>query len=262
MGNKTVIRSDFSEDGPLPPGIAINLQFLAGPLAGQLVKLYKKNSIIGRTKGDVVLKDNACSGRHAEITFDNGRVNLRDLGSTNGTLLNGAQVWEAILESGDEITIGGTVFKVEIKQVAASASWANLGMEAAAEQKPKEIDRSDTDPMIELEDKNPLKAPLPPNLKGGLQVTSGLDAGLKLVVKTRGVIIGRGGADLVLHDPAVSRKHCSIEFMSADRILLKDLRSMNGTYLNQKWTSVGNLKNGDVIKVGNSEVKFFVAVKG
>ena len=52
------------------------------------------------------------SRRHASVAWRDGRVVLRDLGSTNGTYLNGERVEEeAPLESGDRITIGGVVIR-------------------------------------------------------------------------------------------------------------------------------------------------------
>jgi pSer/pThr/pTyr-binding forkhead associated (FHA) protein len=64
---------------------------------------------IGRLgDNDVQLEEGSVSSRHAEITVENGRVVLRDLGSTNGTFLNGQQVTaEHLLKDGDEIYFGG-----------------------------------------------------------------------------------------------------------------------------------------------------------
>lgn len=260
MSDRTQFRTEYDDAGPLPPGLLIQLTFLAGPLQGKVEKLYKRNTYLGRSEGDIVLKDNAASKKHALIGFEGGRVFVRDLDSTNGTLLNGGRVWEAFVNSLDEITIGETVIKVEIKQVSASASWANLGMEetpTAGEPASGEITVVPTD----RDSTDPLGKPLPKGVKGGLQVSSGLDAGLRHVIKKRGTVIGRVGADFELHDLSVSRKHASIEFMSEDRVILKDLRSGNGTFLNDRWTSVANLGNGDVIKVGNTVITFYLSVK-
>lgn len=260
MSDRTVYRTDFDSEGPLPPGLLIQLVFLTGPLQGRTEKLYKRNTYLGRSEGDIVLKDGAASKKHAMIGFEGGRVFVRDLDSTNGTLLNGGRIWEAFVDSGDEITIGETVIRVEIKQMTASASWANLGMEeipTAGEPASGEI----TIVSPEREGKDPLSRPLPQGVKAGLQVTAGLDAGLRYVVKKRGTVIGRLNADVELHDMNVSRKHASIEFMSEDRVILKDLRSANGTFLNDRWTSVANLSNGDVIRVGNTYITFYLTIK-
>ncbi len=252
-----MIRSEFSEEGPLPPGLLVQVTFLSGPLEGKSMKLHKRKNIVGRSKGDIALQDNAVSGEHAEIGFEDGRLYIQDLNSTNGTLLNGGQVWEAFINSGDEITCGGSVFRVDIKQSAQSASWASLGSEA--EEEAPQIDESEVTQLMEERDgKDPLEGQLPAGAKAGLQVISGPDSGQKYILKKRGVVLGRSG-DLKLSDPNVSRKHASIEFMSATRVIIKDLRSRNGTFLNEKWTSVSNLNNADMITLGNTTIKFFLS---
>lgn len=57
---------------------------------------------------DIVLADPSSSGVHAEITISNQGYLLRDLGSSYGTFVNGKQVSEAYLFSGDTITLGST----------------------------------------------------------------------------------------------------------------------------------------------------------
>jgi hypothetical protein len=57
---------------------------------------------------DVVLKDKAASRHHAQIKAKDGRFTLTDLGSTNGTRLNGQTIQSRVLEDGDRITIGAT----------------------------------------------------------------------------------------------------------------------------------------------------------
>jgi len=256
--SETIVRTEFDDDGPLPPGLLAQLSFIAGPLQGKVMKLDKRTTTLGRNKGDVILNDNAASGEHAIIGFDGGRFFVRDLNSTNGTMLNGGQVWEGFLNSGDEITAGASVMRIDIKQSASSASWADLGMEDAP---PDAMETSGdvTQPLPELAGKDPLSGPLPPGVKAGMQVVAGLDSGTKHIIKKRGTLIGRVDVDLELHDLTISRRHASIEFMSKDRIVVKDLRSKNGTFLNDKWVTIGNLGNGDVIKIGNTLIKIFIA---
>ncbi len=69
---------------------------------------------IGRKNGNfIVLDDPYASGYHARILLKNNDCILEDLNSTNGTLLNGNKVvGRKYLNSGDEIMIGNTSFKV------------------------------------------------------------------------------------------------------------------------------------------------------
>jgi ABC transport system ATP-binding/permease protein len=256
---RTMVRSEFSDDGPLPPGLLIQLKFLSGPKAGTEEKLYKRNTVMGRSEGDIHLNDNASSRKHASIIYDDGHFSITDLGSTNGTSLNGAGVFEAYLNHNDEITIGETVIRVEIQQLSKSASWAYQDTADAPGAGQESEDNETTN--VQLDRKDPLGGALAPGMKIGLQVSEGLDNGLKLLCEKRGTLIGRGTADFALHDLDVSRKHACIEVMGPDRVIIKDLRSKNGTFLNGKWTTVGNLKHGDTIKIGKTIIKVFLQLK-
>jgi hypothetical protein len=70
--------------------------------------------VLGRgRKVDYQLDDPNVSRRHAIIYFEGGRLFLKDLGSTNGTLLNGKPVTSGPLAPGDVITLGGSDIRVE-----------------------------------------------------------------------------------------------------------------------------------------------------
>jgi hypothetical protein len=60
---------------------------------------------------EIVLKDKGASRRHAQLRVDDDVVTLTDLGSTNGTRLNGQQVQTRVLQDGDKITVGTTVLE-------------------------------------------------------------------------------------------------------------------------------------------------------
>jgi transcriptional regulator with PAS, ATPase and Fis domain len=74
--------------------------------------LSDQKTVIGREEpADIVIGVHAVSRRHAELTFERGGYTLRDLDSTNGTLLDGHLVREARLESGQEIRVGDAILK-------------------------------------------------------------------------------------------------------------------------------------------------------
>ena len=80
--------------------------------AERTVTLPEDAATIGRLPDcEVVLKDKGASRRHAQIKLKDGVATLTDLGSTNGTRLNGAMVQSRTLEDGDRITIGSTVLE-------------------------------------------------------------------------------------------------------------------------------------------------------
>ncbi len=73
--------------------------------------------VIGRAaEADITIADSFVSSRHARITPGAGGPVVEDLRSTNGTVLNGAQIARpTTLKKGDRITLGDVVLKVEKK---------------------------------------------------------------------------------------------------------------------------------------------------
>ncbi|MGA0411056.1 MAG: FHA domain-containing protein [Candidatus Nanopelagicaceae bacterium] len=80
---------------------------LIGPNKGARFLLNSEATRIGRaTDNEIFLDDVTVSRKHAEI-LRNGKIfSLKDLGSLNGTYLNGALVDEAALSDGDELQVG------------------------------------------------------------------------------------------------------------------------------------------------------------
>jgi hypothetical protein len=76
------------------------------------VALTSDTVTIGRlAECDVVLPDKGASRKHAQLRFRDGSWTLTDLGSTNGTRLNGQTVQSRELADGDKVTIGTTVLE-------------------------------------------------------------------------------------------------------------------------------------------------------
>ena len=84
---------------------AAMLTFEAGPFAGRIVALPNQMITIGRAPdNDVVVGDPATSGHHGQIEVRTGSFWISDLGSTNGTQVNGEPVIEKQLADGDTTT--------------------------------------------------------------------------------------------------------------------------------------------------------------
>ena len=78
-------------------------------VAGRRIQLSAERVVLGRSREcDVRVADLNVSRRHAEVRDEGGDLVLVDLGSTNGTLLNGRPVDQQRLEDGDTITLGST----------------------------------------------------------------------------------------------------------------------------------------------------------
>ena len=84
-----------------------SLVVLEGSAAGSEYLLTSASYVIGRSSGaDVCLLDDSASGNHAAIELGGTGFKIRDMGSTNGTFVNGSRVESADLKHGDKITVG------------------------------------------------------------------------------------------------------------------------------------------------------------
>lgn len=95
----------------------VNLRVLAGPYKGRIFTFTQHDTfLIGRTSdAHLCLPDDRFFSRHhCLLEIDPPRCFLRDLGSTNGTFVNGQRVSETFLKHGDQIQGGATVLLVEV----------------------------------------------------------------------------------------------------------------------------------------------------
>src|SRR5512146_1217317 len=89
-------------------GPSFRIVMRSGPTPGKAFPLEKVELFIGRDlSNDVVINDPEISRRHSRLFFSNGAYLLEDLGSTNGTSVNGQRlVSPTALRHGDIITLG------------------------------------------------------------------------------------------------------------------------------------------------------------
>src|SRR5688572_9070873 len=94
-----------------------SLVFIAGPNAGRRYKLAEGEYIIGRRSDcQIFVPDMRVSRQHARIRRENGGWHVEDLGSNNGTYVNGARVQNTGLKHEDEITIANNRIRVELPE--------------------------------------------------------------------------------------------------------------------------------------------------
>jgi hypothetical protein len=81
----------------------------------QNFRLNKPTMTIGRGAiNDIVIPEQTVSTKHATITIENGSFFLNDLGSTNGTFVNGSRIDKKLLKAGDIIKFGAANCRFEI----------------------------------------------------------------------------------------------------------------------------------------------------
>lgn len=90
------------------------LRALSGPGAGKKFPLspFGPTSIGRSRRNDIVVPEDAASAQHCRIDREGDSYVLHDLGATNGTFVNGVRTERAVLQHGDRLKIGETIFTV------------------------------------------------------------------------------------------------------------------------------------------------------
>src|SRR5437764_1093943 len=88
---------------------------IAGGEEDGAVEIASDRFVIGREPdSDLTLDDTKVSRHHASLSvLEDGRVELKDLESANGTFVNGSRIETAMLESGDKVRVGATTLRFE-----------------------------------------------------------------------------------------------------------------------------------------------------
>jgi pSer/pThr/pTyr-binding forkhead associated (FHA) protein len=186
---------------------------------------------IGRT-GDIAIEDGRVSRLHASVTVRDGKYTLQDLGSTNGTKVNGTALpasEQRELSVGDRISFGG--FEVQLsgdavsQKTGAFVSTKTAAISAPTVEKPVAF-------VVWGSERSPLK----------------------MGINTFG---RKSGNDVAIVDPYVSSKHGEIE-VTEDSISIRDLGSTNGTSVNGNKLQPDQtvvLAEDDQIKLGEVEIR-------
>ncbi|MBX2798791.1 MAG: FHA domain-containing protein [Myxococcales bacterium] len=242
------------------------LQVVSGVRRGLNVPLRAGTTlVVGRKRGDLILDDPLVSGAHCRILPKQDGYLLQDLGSTNGTMVDGRMVRETMLRPGAEITIGGSrmiLYVGEDPQERAESQGrspsAQLEIAWLLDEELVEV-RGTTDRGRSQADVISQDLRLPPGLNAVIEVVAGQDAG-KVFRFTRGnVQVGRRLGDVPLTDVEVSRHHAVVEMFGREMIFIRDLGSTNGTYHNGRRIQVSQLQSGDTIGCGKTIMRLQVS---
>jgi pSer/pThr/pTyr-binding forkhead associated (FHA) protein/S1-C subfamily serine protease len=207
--------------GPRPPKVAAaHVRQIADDAPSLVLEGGRRVAVgaelvIGRRKADVVLDDSQVSRRHAVVRPVEGGVEIEDLGSANGTCVNGEAIKTAQrLRNGDVVQIGRVRMTADVP-----ATHRDITVLASEPDGPSVV------------------------------ITRGPLAGWCYPVGTE-LMIGRQDADLLLDDPQVSRRHAVVRAID-DELEIEDLASANGTFVNgARLTGRQMVRAGDEIAIG------------
>src|SRR3984885_11701066 len=124
MDRGTVVGPDMQDPSPKAPaptspapraGVrSYVLRFISGKYqGGEFPIAQDKQILIGRSSDlDMVLVEDMVSRKHARIAMQTDQIWIEDLGSTNGTFVNGEKIKRARLKEGDRVLIGTSILKL------------------------------------------------------------------------------------------------------------------------------------------------------
>lgn len=185
------------------------------------------SSVIGRL-GDITIEDSRLSRRHAQVDSENGVVTIFDLGSTNGSKVNGSPLatTPVTLAPGDKVSLGGLELTFSLPNESAKTQMGTGGK---------------TIGMV-----------VPPAVEKPVAILSGGDYRFDLR-PGRHTFGRRDSNTFAIPDPFVSGTHGTIEVDSTG-IYLTDTGSTNGTMLNDAKLPAQQrtqLQMGDELRLGS-----------
>jgi pSer/pThr/pTyr-binding forkhead associated (FHA) protein/thioredoxin reductase/formate hydrogenlyase subunit 6/NADH:ubiquinone oxidoreductase subunit I len=236
----------------------IQLRFTSGSQQGRVAQIAGALATIGRSPScDIVIDDGMASGIHATLEMVPAGYIVSDQQSTNGTMINGQRIWRALLRVGDEMVIGGTGLKVENSDGFAATIMPGVITQGAAPR----IDAGKFQPVQQtVFAAGPAMAPAAAPMEAAvLEIMGPSGQGVRtLPIPQTGLVIGRlPECDVVLDDPLISRRHCSVAFGPAGAIVT-DLESSGGTFLGETKLERGGqakVTQGDIVKIGSHSLR-------
>ncbi|MGH7269803.1 MAG: DUF4388 domain-containing protein [Polyangiaceae bacterium] len=140
MSPPPAVMQDPSPKTPSPAdapfdGRSYLLRFISGKYqGGEFPIALDKPIIVGRSSDlDMVLVEDMVSRKHAKIVKQGDQIWIEDLGSTNGTFVNGEKIKRARLKEGDRLLIGTSILKVIVGEVASEGAEARRDLENVAQ---------------------------------------------------------------------------------------------------------------------------------
>lgn len=241
----------------VPPAAGTLLE-LTDPSSGRRFHLNPGVNSVGRENSDVLLMDGTVSRRHAQVSVDGDAVTVTDLGSTNGTTLEGVPVpanTPTAVAAGATLRFGNSTLVLSIAGEAGepAPAPADRTIVVSSEEPLPEADVAPSaEPVVGSE------AGVSPAAVARLRLTDG--PGADIEIRPGSITLGRrAGNDIVLTaDPYVSGHHARID-CEAGSVSLTDVGSTNGTQLNGQKLEPNTcqlLMEGDAVQIGQSKYTF------
>jgi pSer/pThr/pTyr-binding forkhead associated (FHA) protein len=204
--------------------------------------LEKSKVTLGRmTTNDIMLNDVRVSRSHARLDCGESGITLVDLGSSNGTRLNGIHIDRATLKPEDTIGIGSLQLKYKIEDPSEDVGITKIDTESQLDQ----TINQEFLPVIINETGNP-----------NLVVFTGKNTWQVDLGHVDQVTIGRDeSCSIVIESSNVSRRHAEV-YRQEGMFILSDSGSTNGTWVEGEKVDQYALQDGDNFQIGPAHIMF------
>jgi pSer/pThr/pTyr-binding forkhead associated (FHA) protein len=193
--------------------------------AGNEYALRPGVNTVGRLNADVLLSDPSVSRSHARIVVQNGTVTIEDVGSTNGTFVNGQKLTPQVpipLADGAEIAFGGTKLTLRMPSAAPSQPAVEPTLAASAPV---------TQTLTVTPEEEVAAAPAAEEEAQVVAYWCSDDGTMRIPLAPGMYTIGRRPSNhIVIPDPYVSGNH-AILLVEPDMVNIEDVGSTNGTFV-------------------------------
>jgi pSer/pThr/pTyr-binding forkhead associated (FHA) protein len=208
----------------------------------QEFELAKTNVSLGRaTTNDITLDDVRVSRSHARLDYGAQGVTLVDLGSSNGTRVNGTRIERATLVPGDKISLGSQQLRFQVDDPSEDVGLTVIDTQVQLEQ----TINDEYLPVVVNETTSP-----------NLVVFSGQRTWSIDLKNLDQATIGRDESCAVFIDANnVSRRHAQVQ-QRGEAFILKDLGSTNGTWVHGQRIDQHILQDGDVFRISSVQIIF------
>jgi pSer/pThr/pTyr-binding forkhead associated (FHA) protein len=227
----------MSAEGAEMPRLVLSLD---GVVLREVTLMKDRTTIGRRSHNDVVIDNLAVSGEHAVMIANGQDTYLEDLGSTNGTTVNGQPIKKHLLQSGDTVEIG----KYRLKFMVDGASNDDNGVDIDTSQPLRREFYGPGPNTIQV--RTPGAPDAPATTAAMIKILTGANAGRELTLVKALTTVGRPG-----HQVAVITRRPTGYFIA--HVEGEVFPMVNGTNLG---SAAHPLNHGDVIELAGVQMEF------
>lgn len=217
------------------------------------IPLEQKTTTIGRKDdNDIVINNQAVSGRHAQILLEGDAIFIEDLGSLNGTFVNGQKITKQEMFKGDTVLVGLHSLELICEKERPAEEKKSFTVRGRSMDETMVIDTQDQKRILAAQDREK------PEPIGGFYVLEGSTEKRDYEFRERVSTIGKEGGAAIQLKGLFAPKVAALVNRRREGYFIapsggKSLK-VNGREIERRY----DLKDGDIVEVGGLKLQFYV----